>query len=346
MITFVYIIKIMNRFLLINLFVLASLSLFANSEPELSPEMKDNPLDLFDINKYLTKDIQNKFPSTRLFNASYQLNTPSDYRSKLYGAPYEKGQSRFNNLALAANVPFYNKGKKLILMGVGRYNQDLMVLKDVKFDTDPVAGYKKSDQLRYYSLGLNATYLLYYKQKLVILNATILGEGGTGGFQTARAYLYASYALKKTKQFNMTVGLVAMLGKQSPFPVIPTFTLSYQLANDWQLDLFLPKSIFIRKTFLNNRISFGTDLDSQTYFFRHRNDVGSQKTYVYRENQIKTGALFEHQISERFIVSLSAGLQNTFGGKLIPKNKSRKDDIMTRKVNANFYLEAMFSVNF
>ena len=336
----------MHRFLLSYLFVLASLSLFANPEPEVSPEMRDNPLELFDINKYLTKDIHNKFPSTRLFNASYQLNTPSDYRSKLYDVPYEKGQSRFNNLALAANVPFYNKGKKLILTGIGRYNQDLMVIKDVKFDTDPVIGYKNSDQLRYYSVGLNATYLLYYKNKLIILNGAILGEGGTGGFQTTRAYLYASYALKKTKEFNMTIGLVGMIGKHSPFPVIPTFTLSYQLANDWQLDLFLPKSIFIRKIFLNNRISFGSDLESQTYFFRHRNDVGSQKTYVYKENQIKTGVLFEHQMSERFILSFSTGLQNTFGGKLIPKNKSRKDDIMTRKVNANFYVQGMFSINF
>lgn len=336
----------MRIYLFICFITFTSLSLFADSAPEPSPEPRDNPLELLDINKYLTKDIINKFPSTRLFNASYQLNTPSDYKSKLYGEPYEKGTGRFNNLALAANVPFYNKGKKLILMGVGRYNQDLMCLKDIKFETEPVAGVKKTDQLRYYSIGVNATYLLYYKEKLVILNATVLGEGGTGGFQAVKAYLYGSYALKKTKQFNMTIGLVGIIDNKVSVPVLPTFSMTYELSNGWSLDLFLPKSVFIRKVFLNNRISLGCDLDSQTYYFRHRNDANSQKTYVYKENQIKSGALFEHQISERFIISASAGLQNTFGGKLIPKNKSSKDDIMTRRVNANFYFQGMFSMNF
>lgn len=335
----------MLRFLFWCAFILSATQTFAEPKPKEELDNK-NVLDIFDINKYLTKEITNKFPSTRLFNISYQLNSSSDYKSKLYKEPYENGTSNFKNLEAAANIPFYNRHRKLILAAIGRYNRDWISLKNISSVDNTLIRYNQSDVLEYYLAGLNATYLAYHNDKLIILNATLMAEGGHGGFQRIKGYLYASYAFKKSKDFNMTAGLIGIIDKTTSIPVAPSFTLSYKFSSGWTFDLFLPKSIYIRKVFLNNsRISLGTQIDSQSYYMKS-NITGEQKEYLYKQNQLQTGALFEHQISELFIISLEAGMQNTFGARLLPKGKSHKHDIMTMKVNPNFYFKGSFSINF
>lgn len=293
----------------------------------------------------IEREIKDQFPRMRFIDINYRRYTPANI--SYWGNDISKTKAEFHdsqNLEVSLNVPFYIK-PKVKLVALARYDYNNWNMKNYRTanNNSPHERFFKKETSHVYNTGVLGSYLFSALGKITMLNFQLIGEGSVKGYENFIGIGYATMILKQSQQGSMSIGLVAMLDRQSPVPIIPTFTYTKKLDNGWALDVFLPKHVFIRKSILkNSRITLGADIDSKRIYLESKDN----KMYIHKHNEFKLVSFYDHHFSEQFIFSFGGELINSFGGKMMRSNKSQKNYLMKSSQNMNFNIQTSISYSF
>lgn len=341
----------MQKIKLLFLFILlSSIQISAQDIPEDENNTKSdiflkNILHSIKFKEYLDKDIRNKFPRTRFLDIQYQYSSPTDFSTKLGDQDYIKGRANTNNTLMASlNVPLLNT-RRWTIIASGRYNYSSISLKNIydqSSNTSSSIG-NKTKEADLFNTGISTTYLTPLFNKLFVANLYLSGEGSHKGYQRFKGIVFASLLLKQSRKTQMSIGLIGLLDNKSAVPVVPSFSYQTTLSRGWILDIFLPQYVSVRRPILkSSRLTLGSEIGGFAMYYEGEN----KKMYYYKQNQVKTGFKYEHQLSEKILVSMNGGIMNTFGGQLINAKQSQRHYILTSKQDMNAYFNVQVSYNF
>lgn len=277
-----------------------------------------------------------KFPQNRDLNVDFTQTGPYQFSSKLQGAdlPDNKVKS-FQQVKANANI-YFIKNKNLLLSTSLNYRY-------TAFNTEEpmITDASTKDHYHYHSEAVNLSYFSKLFQKIAIYSASISTDGSEQHFERIRGTVTASLILKATPKTKMMVGIAGFIDPSSQVPVLPIFTYENKFNNGWVLDVLLPKKVLIRKNiFANGRISLGTEMDN-TSFYIYRNS----RTYEFRQLEINSGAIYEHNLGGNFIGTLKTGIRAVPQARVFDKQESFKDYIFKASYQPSFYVNVGISYN-
>lgn len=277
-----------------------------------------------------------KFPQNRDLNVDFTQTGPYQFSSKLQGAdlPDNKVKS-FQQVKANANI-YFIKNKNLLLSTSLNYRY-------TAFNTEEpmITDASTQNHYHYHSEAVNLSYFSKLFQKIAIYTASISTDGSEQHFERIRGTVTASLILKATPKTKMMVGIAGFIDPSSQVPVLPIFTYENKFNNGWVLDVLLPKKVLIRKDiFANGRISLGTEMDN-TSFYIYRNS----RTYEFRQLEINSGAIYEHNLGGNFIGTLKTGIRAVPQARVFDKQESFKDYIFKASYQPSFYVNVGISYN-
>lgn len=338
--------KSIYSFLFLLLYILAQQPLYSQ-ETVVKDTINTNSkiIDWVHVKGLIEREIKDQFPRMRFIDVNFRRYTPANISHKGKDSPKTKAEFHDSqNIEVSLNVPFYIK-PKLKLLALARYDYDNWEIKKQRYASDgsPYEGSFRKDRSHVYSTGVQGSYLFSIWDKVAMVNFQAIGEGSIKGYERFIGLAYGTIILSHSRDGSMSVGLVAMLDNKTSIPIMPTFTYTKKLDYGWALDVFLPKHILIRKSILkNSRMTLGADIDSKNLYLESK----EKKMYLYKHNEFKIVSFYDHHFSESFIFSIGAELSNSFGGRIIPSNKSHNKYIMKTSKNMNLNFQASFSYCF
>lgn len=290
--------------------------------------------------------ISNRFPSTRTVNIEYEYVAPLNSTTKTHdGALIEKGRlANQNRVKLDVNIPFLRL-QKWVFTGSLRYRYNY-------FDIDRVsdastefssADHDHSQEGNTYAVSLNSTYVSRVFDKPLIFNMSLNSDFSQDGFERITGMALASVVLKRSEKMAFTVGVFALIDPMIHYPVLPLIGLEYKLPHAWSISIAAPQYAYLRKTFSkNNRLSIGTNITSDTYYLR----LGDpEHSYRYNKAEIKTGLVYEHYVSEKFILTARGGMVNALKGTLNRRSESYNKYIIKTNQDAGLFFNLGVSYN-
>lgn len=292
------------------------------------------------------KAIANRFPTTRLLDVQYEQFEKTDYTSKLYGNNYESGTVKEQQrIKVAANIPLIKKDR-WILSSSFRYNFESISFENVVVPSGgtPVLAQKENLDSHYLSGSLNYTRYDKLFGKAYVSNISVFVDGSEEEFGQFNEMYLGSFVLVKNERTLLTAGFILQSNPNGVFPVLPTFSYNHKFENSpWEIDIALPKQVYFRRQLLKNgRLSLGTELEGSPFYF-NSGFRGSEKTYNYNRNDIKTGLMYEYKIDKYFIASFRTGWNSSLNGTIREVNETK--DIVKTKFDPNFYFNLGFSFN-
>jgi len=277
-----------------------------------------------------------KFPQNRDLNIDYTQTTPYRFSSRLQGTELPDNKMKgFQQLKVNANI-YFIKNKNWLLSTALNYRY-------TAFSTEePVlSGTEKKNDFHYHSESVNLSYFSKLFNKTAIYTASASVDGSDRHFERIRGLMTASIVLKATPKTKMLVGLAGFIDPSAQIPLLPIFTYENKFSNGWVLDILLPKKLLIRRDiFTNSRISLGTEMDN-TSFYIYRNT----KTYEFRQLEINSGAIYEHNLGSNFIGTLKAGIRAVPQARVFDKEESLKDYLFEASYKPSFYFNIGISYN-
>lgn len=290
--------------------------------------------------------ITDKFPSTRFLDIEYEMLSPTDYSSKIYGEDYEKGRIKnTTRFKLSMNYPIY-KIRRLTITPLIRYKFESFEFENIenKSINYPTIHHGERINTHYISTSVNTTYISKLFNKNIVYRLNLSFDASEKGYEHMAATLVGIMILKKDAQTNMSFGLVASFDKASLVPVFPLFSYEYKFTHSqWVFDLFFPKHLYFRRLlFANGRLSLGTFLEEDG-FFGHPEYQELDDSYNVVKRELKTGFVYEHYVNRHFVLSFKGGIINTMEWEVAKKN-SRKA-IIKYSPDMNMYFNIGFSYN-
>lgn len=283
--------------------------------------------------------VTDKFPQARDLNIEYTQLTPYNYSSAFQGADLPDNKVKnFSQVNANANI-YFIKNRKWMLSTALNYRYTSIETENATslFSNESS---NKAD-FHYHSEALNFTYFSKLFNKTAIYSATASVDGSDQHFERLRGMLTGNIILKATPTTRMTLGLAVMIDPSTQFPVLPIFTYEHKFGNGWVADVILPQKLLIRKdVFSNGRISFGSEMNN-TSFYLYQAD----KTYEFRQLNINSGIIYEHNLGSNFIGTLKTGVRATPNSRIFDKEESFKDYIFEAKSKPSFYFNVGVSYN-
>ncbi|SFN00975.1 hypothetical protein SAMN05421594_0336 [Chryseobacterium oleae] len=277
-----------------------------------------------------------KFPQNRDLNIEFTQTAPFQFSSKLDGKdlPDNKVKS-FQQLNTSANIYLVKKKTWLLSTSLNYRYTAFNTEKPIMAETD-----RKND-FHYHSEGINFSYFSKLFNKVAIYSATASVDGSNQHFERIRGMVTAAVVLKATPKTKMLIGIAGFIDPSAQVPILPIFTYENRFNNGWMLDILLPKKILVRKDiFANGRISLGTEMDN-TSFYMYKND----RTYEFRQLEINSGAIYEHNLGSNFIGTLKTGIRAVPRARAFDKEESFKDYIFEATYKPSFYFNVGISYN-
>ncbi len=279
--------------------------------------------------------VADKFPQARDFNVEFTQSTPYKFNSTLQGQDLPENKVKdFRQVKANANI-YLIKSKKWLVSTSLNYRYTYMDIEN------PVSNYAKNRDFHYHSEGINASYYSKLFNKIAVYSASVSVDGSDQHFERIRGMVTGALVLKANATTKMTLGIAAFIDPSSQVPALPIFTYEHKFSNGWIADILLPKKILVRKDmFSNGRISFGTEMDN-TSFYHYL----PGKTYEYRQVEINSGAIYEHNLGGNFIGTLRTGIRATPNARVFEKQESFKDYIFEAQYKPSFYFNIGVSYN-
>lgn len=294
------------------------------------------------------KAVTDKFPNTRTFDLQYEQLGATDFNSKLFGEPLEKGRiNNHNRLKFAFNLPFYvSNSKRFILTSSLRYKYEYYDFKQNSSDNPNVSFTEGKEDFHYFATALSATYMSKLFNKPIIYNTTITVDGNQENIQRIKGFATATLVLKKTANTTITVGALAMLDPSSIIPITPLFTYNHKFENSkWDIDFILPQRVFLRRQLLKNgRIAFGTELNSEN-FYLNLNTPELNGMYELNQLELKSGISYEYHIASKVIGAFKMGINNIINTRITERGDKTTKYIYDRKEEAQAYFRFGISYN-
>ncbi|KPH14859.1 DUF6268 family outer membrane beta-barrel protein [Chryseobacterium sp. ERMR1:04] len=283
--------------------------------------------------------VTDKFPQARDLNIEYTQLTPYNYSSAFQGADLPDNKVKnFSQVNANANI-YFIKNRKWMLSTALNYRYTSIETENATslFSNESS---NKAD-FHYHSEALNFTYFSKLFNKTAIYSATASVDGSDQHFERLRGMLTGNIILKATPTTRMTLGLAVMIDPSTQVPVLPIFTYEHKFSNGWVADVILPQKLLIRKdVFSNGRISLGSEMNN-TSFYLYQAD----KTYEFRQLNINSGIIYEHNLGSNFIGTLKTGVRATPNSRIFDKEESFKDYIFEAKPKPSFYFNVGVSYN-
>jgi hypothetical protein len=279
--------------------------------------------------------VADKFPQARDFNLEFTQTAPYKFTSTLQGNALPENKVKdFHQVKANANI-YLVKSKKWLVNTSLNYRYTSMDLEN------SISNYPEKKDFHYHSEGINASYYSRLFNKIAVYSASVSVDGSDQRFERIRGIVTGAIVLKANQTTKMTVGIAAFIDPSSQVPALPIFTYEQKFGNGWVADILLPKKILIRKNmFSNGRISFGTEMDNTSFY-----NYLSGKTYEYRQVEINSGAIYEHNLGGNFIGTLKTGIRATPNARVFEKQESFKDYIFEAKYKPSFYFNIGVSYN-
>ncbi|MBL1220574.1 hypothetical protein JET18_06970 [Chryseobacterium sp. L7] len=277
-----------------------------------------------------------KFPQNRDLNIEFTQTAPFQFSSKLHGnaLPDHKVKS-FQQVKAGVNIYFVKKKNWLLSTALNyRYTA---------IDTEEalLTGNNTKNDYHYHSEALNLSYFSKLWNKTAIYSASVSADGSDQHFERIRGMVTASLVLKATPKTKMLIGIAGIIDPSSQVPILPVFTYENKFNNGWVLDILLPRKVMVRKDiFSNSRISLGTEMDN-TSFYTYRNN----RTYEFRQLEINSGAIYEHNLGGNFIGTLKTGIRAVPQARAFDKEESIRDYIFEANYKPSFYFNVGISYN-
>lgn len=280
--------------------------------------------------------IADKFPQNRDLYIDFTQIAPFQFSSKLDGndLPENKMKS-FQQLKAGTNIYFVKKRNWLLSTSLN-YTY-------TSFNTqDPITPEAvQKNNFHYHSEAVNFNYFSKLFNKTAIYTATVSTDGSDQHFERIRGMVTASVVLKATAKVKMVSGIAGFIDPSSQVPIFPIFTYENKFNNGWVLDILLPKKLLVRKNiFANGRISLGTEMDN-TSFYMYKNN----RTFEFRQMEINSGAIYEHNLGGNFIGALKTGIRAVPRARAFDKEESFKDYIFEASYKPSFYFNVGISYN-
>jgi hypothetical protein len=298
--------------------------------------------------KTLGKAIVDKFPTTRTFDVQYEQLGPSNYDSKLFGDRFERGRIESHSRFKAAfNMPFYaSKSKRLVLTTSLRYKYESYSFGDIYNYNTTQTDTRGTEDFHYWAGAVSATYMSSLFKKPVIYNATVSVDGNEDSFQRLKGFASAIIVLKRTPSTTITVGALALLDPSSIVPVTPLFTLNHKFKDSkWDMDFILPQRLLFRRELMENgRISFGTELNSESFYLDLKTpDLNG--VYELNQLELKSGITYEYCFTPKIIAFVKAGVNNVLSTRITEKGERTNKYVYDHKEDAQGYVRVGVSYN-
>lgn len=291
--------------------------------------------------------INNRFPTTRMFDLKFENYLPTDFDSELFDNPFEKGEIKnHSRFSASANIPIIKKQRWNITSSF-RYRYESFELIDVVNKVDSsITFYDYKTDYQYLSGALSFTYFSQLLKKPIVYNTSIIVDGTEKDAERIKVFFGATLILKKTQRTTIGVGIIAFVDPTSPVPAFPTFMMEHQFKNSkWTIDFILPQRLLIKRDlFKDGRVSFGSELNSNG-FYTYVNQPGFAKVYDYRTLEVNTGLTYEHCFSQSFIATFRNGLATVFNARASERGENTNDYIFSSKQDGNGYFSLGFSFN-
>lgn len=277
-----------------------------------------------------------KIPQNRDLNIEFTQTTPYSFSSKLQGSelPDQKVKS-FQQIKAGANI-YFIKNRSWLLSTALNYRYT-----GIDTEEPVISGGEKKNDYHYHSEALNLSYFLKLWGKTAIYSASISTDGSDQHFERIRGMVSASVILKATPKTKILIGLAGIIDPSSQIPVLPVFAYESRFNNGWLLDVLLPQKVLIRKNISSNgRLSLGSEMDN-TSFYVYR----SSRTYEFRQLEINSGVIYEHNLGSNFIGTLKTGIRAIPQARAFDKEESFKDYIFQASFKPSFYFNVGISYN-
>ncbi|MCC9063359.1 hypothetical protein [Flavobacterium piscisymbiosum] len=296
----------------------------------------------------VVKAITDKFPTTRILDVQYEQLGPTNYDSRLFGDRFERGRiDGHNRLKVAINVPFFaTPSKRFVLTGSLRYKYETYEFGDIYNYASASTYTKEKEEFHYFAGALSATYMAKIFNKPVIYNATATVDGNQDNVQRVKGFVTANIVIKRTANTTITVGALAMIDPSAIIPITPLFTLNHKFKDSkWDLDFILPQRLLFRRELLENgRISFGTELNSES-FYLNLNASNLKGIYELNQLELKSGITYEYRIAPQIIGFLKGGVNNILSTRVTERGERTSNYIYEHEEDAQGYFRLGISYN-
>lgn len=283
--------------------------------------------------------VTDKFPQARDLNIEFTQVTPYKFSPGLYGndLPENKIKS-FQQVKANANVYFIKNRKWLLSASLNYRFTSINAENNINFFSEENVN---KGNFHYHSEAVNVTHFTKLFNKIAIFSATASVDGSDQHFERIRGMVTGSLVLKANAKTKMTLGVAIFADPSTPIPALPIFTYEHKFDNGWVADIILPKKVLVRKdVFSNGRISFGTEMDNTSFYLY---PLG--KTYEFRQLEINSGAIYEHNLGGNFIGTLKTGIRATPSSRIFEKKESQRDFIFDANAKPSFYFNVGISYN-
>ncbi|MDR7209417.1 DUF6268 family outer membrane beta-barrel protein [Flavobacterium piscis] len=298
--------------------------------------------------KTFGKAMVDKFPTTRTFDVQYEALGPSNYDSELFGNKFERGRiESHSRLKAAFNMPFYaSKSKKLVVTSSLRYKYESYSFGDIYNYNSTQTYTRGTEDFHYWAGAVSATYMSTLFKKPVIYNATVSVDGNEDDLQRLKGLVSAVIVLKRTPNTTITVGALGLLDPSSIVPVTPVFTLNHKFKDSkWDMDFILPQRLLFRRELLENgRISFGTELNSES-FYLNLDSATLKGIYELNQLELKSGITYEYSFTPKIIAFVKGGVNHVLSTRITERGERTNKYVYDHKEDAQGYLRFGISYN-
>jgi hypothetical protein len=298
--------------------------------------------------KTVVKEVTDKFPTTRIFDVQYEQVGPTNFSSKLFGAPFERGRIESHNRFKASfNMPFFaSNSKRFVMTGSLRYKYENYEFGDIYNVNSTVPYTRAKEEIHYFAAALSATYVSTLFHKPIIYNATATVDGNEDNVQRLKGFVTASLVLKRNANTTITIGALAMLDPSSIIPIAPLFTYNHKFKDSkWDVDFILPQRLLFRRELLENgRISLGTELNTEN-FYLNINGPNLKGVYELNQLELRSGVTYEYRFTPRVIGLFKAGVDNVLSERVTERGKRTSKYIYDQKEDAQGYFRFGISYN-
>ena len=298
--------------------------------------------------KTFGKAVVDKFPTTRTFDVQYEQLGPSTYDSELFGNKFERGNIESHSRFKAAfNMPFYaSKTKKFILTTSLRYKYESYSFGDIYNYNTALTTSGGTQNFHYWAGAVSATYMSTLFKKPIIYNATVSVDGNEDDFQRLKGLVSAVIVLKRTPNTTITVGALGLLDPSSIVPVTPIFTMNHKFKDSkWDMDFILPQRLLFRRELLENgRISFGTELNSESFYLNF-DSAGLKGIYELNQLELKSGITYEYSFTPKIIAFVKGGVNHILSTRITEKGERTNKYVYDHKEDVQGYVRFGISYN-
>jgi len=298
--------------------------------------------------KTFGKAVVDKFPTTRTFDVQYEQLGPSTYDSELFGNKFERGNIESHSRFKAAfNMPFYaSKTKKFILTTSLRYKYESYSFGDIYNYNTALTTSGGTQNFHYWAGAVSATYMSTLFKKPIIYNATVSVDGNEDDFQRLKGLVSAVIVLKRTPSTTITVGALGLLDPSSIVPVTPIFTMNHKFKDSkWDMDFILPQRLLFRRELLENgRISFGTELNSESFYLNF-DSAGLKGIYELNQLELKSGITYEYSFTPKIIAFVKGGVNHILSTRITEKGERTNKYVYDHKEDVQGYVRFGISYN-